>query len=137
MNLPTPLQGWVQGIRRMSAPRRSVAEPIDFTGIDFTSRAQIRKPSQHRLVLALFVVFGAALALLTLRVEIIRLRYDLANAIRHEQALLASQREQIVAVRKLRDPARLRRLAEERGLASPEQIIPASRVRPPPQEPAQ
>lgn len=137
MNLPAPLQDWMQGFRRTSAPRRPTVAPVDFTGIDFTSNAPARKGSQHQLVLILIVVFGAAWVLLALRVAILSLRYDLADAVQYEQALLATKREQIVAVRKLRDPARLRRLAEERGLASPEQIISASRIHPVSQEPPQ
>lgn len=59
----------------------------------------------------------AALLLVSLRMDSIRLRYALADAVRAEQELLDQQRRLIVQVRHLRDPRRLEALAGELGLA--------------------
>lgn len=137
MTLKPFLQRWWHTLRNTVAAPRSVATPIDFTGIDFTSPARVHKSKQHPKALMFVAIFGAALTLLALRVEIIRLRYELASSVQYEQELLAAKREQTVAVRKLRDPARLRRLAEQHGMAYPEQIIRAPRPSASPQESAQ
>jgi hypothetical protein len=65
----------------------------------------------------------AALALTALRLDLIRARYGLADALSEEQRLLAEERSLTVEVRRLRDPARLAKLARERGFVRPEQVI--------------
>jgi hypothetical protein len=65
----------------------------------------------------------AALALASLRLEIFRLRYALAEAVEVEQDLLQRRRELVVEVARLRDPRRLRRIARERGFGLPERVI--------------
>ncbi len=122
------LQRHLHNLLGANTTPRTAASPIDFTGIDFASPAPRRQSKPLYGVLIFLVLFGSALSLLVMRVEIIRLRYELATSVQHEQELLATQREQTVAVRKLRDPVRLRRLAAERGLAYPEQIIRAPRA---------
>ncbi len=64
-----------------------------------------------------------ALALASLRLEIFRLRYALAETLEVEQRLLERRRELVVEVARLRDPRRLRRLAGERGFGLPERVI--------------
>jgi hypothetical protein len=75
-----------------------------------------------RLPIALGTIV-AALLLVTLRVEILRLRYALAEVASEEQALLERSRRTTVRVRELRDPARLRRLATERGFGRPARVM--------------
>lgn len=58
----------------------------------------------------------AALLLVVLRMDSIRLRYALADAVRVEQELLDQQRRLTVQVRHLRDPRRLEALARELGM---------------------
>ena len=65
----------------------------------------------------------AALLLVTLRVEILRLRYALADVASQEEELLERSRQTTVRVRELRDPARLGRLAAERGFVRPERLL--------------
>lgn len=65
----------------------------------------------------------AALALTALRVDLLRARYGLAEAVREEQTLRAEERELTVELRRLRDPARLAELAREQGFVRPERVI--------------
>jgi hypothetical protein len=65
----------------------------------------------------------AALMVASLRVSILRLRYQLAAAVSEETELLERQRAVTVELRELRDPTRLRELATERGFARPERVI--------------
>jgi hypothetical protein len=83
-------------------------------------RAQSR--ARLRLPIALGAI-AAALLLVTLRVEILRLRYALAEVASEEQELLERSRELTVRVRELRDPARLRRLAAARGFGRPDRVL--------------
>ena len=64
----------------------------------------------------------AALCVVALRVDLIRVRYGLADAVRQERALLEERREALARVRALREPSRLARLAEERGFVRPVSI---------------
>jgi hypothetical protein len=61
----------------------------------------------------------AALLLVVLRIDSIRLRYQLADAVRSEQARLDEQRRLVVELRRLRHPLRLEELGRELGLARP------------------
>ena len=73
------------------------------------------------LAIAGFLLAGLAVAVL--RVDLIRVRYGLADAVREEKALLEEKRQALARVRILRDPLRLARLASYRGLARPERIV--------------
>jgi hypothetical protein len=59
----------------------------------------------------------------SLRVSILRLRYQLSAAVTEETELLERQRAVTVTLRELRDPTRLRKLATERGFARPGRVI--------------
>ena len=83
------------------------------------------EPAQKRrwLPLALAGFLLAGLAIAALRVDLIRVRYGLADAVREEKALLEERRQALARMRSLRDPFRLARLAADRGLARPERIV--------------
>jgi hypothetical protein len=106
------------------APRRSAAERADLVGRDLAEapRRRVRSRARLRLPIAVGAVV-AALLLVTLRVEILRLRYALAEVAGQEEELLARSRQVTVRVRELRDPARLRTLAAERGFGRPERVL--------------
>jgi hypothetical protein len=91
-------------------------------GLDF---AEPRGARTSRGFLA--VVVGAAvvvgLAIVALRNDLIRMRYDLSAAMQQERELLQERRELTARVVALRDPARLAGLARERGFARPERIF--------------
>jgi len=65
----------------------------------------------------------SGLLLVSLRVEITHLRYSLAEAGAQEQQLLERQRLMTVRVRELRDPGRLRTLAQESGFVRPRSVL--------------
>ncbi len=73
--------------------------------------------------LSLVGVFLAALGLVVLRVDIIRLRYQNGEKFKHEQALEERAQALTAGVRELRDPRELRRRAEQLGFAPPTRIL--------------
>ena len=88
--------------------------------------ARVRSGERTRrrvLPAALFGGLLAALLLAALRVDLIRIGYGMAAAVREEKALLEERREHTAALRKLRDPKRLTRLAGRLGLKRPERSI--------------
>lgn len=116
--------------RGMGAMRRGVlrlapagGEPASWIGRDFGEPRAQRAPRQRRWpgVLAGLVIAGLLLA--GLRMAIVRERYLLGEAIQVETSLRQRERAASVAVRELRDPRRLRRLAVQAGFARPERAI--------------
>jgi hypothetical protein len=76
-----------------------------------------------RLPLFLIGALLAGFALAALRTDLIRIRYGLARAMREERDLFEENRSLTARVRSLRDPARLGRIAHERGFVRPERVI--------------
>lgn len=116
--------------RGMGAMRRGMlrlapagGEPASWIGRDFGEPRAQRAPRQRRWpgVLAGLVIAGLLLA--GLRMAIVRERYLLGEAIQVETSLRQRERAASVAVRELRDPRRLRRLAMQTGFARPERAI--------------
>lgn len=64
-----------------------------------------------------------ALGLVAFRTEILRARYELADLVAREAALREERAALRVEVRRLRDPERLSRLAQERGFGPPERVV--------------
>lgn len=105
--------------RRPATGRRRT----ELVGRDF-SDPQPRSPGRSRLRGAvLLALLLTALPLAALRVEILRLRYRLAEAVTEEERLFEHERAAIVELRRARDPNRLRRLAHELGFTRPERVI--------------
>ncbi len=106
---------------RSSTALRS--QRVDWIGRDF-SRSHTTVATRRRRVAPLVAgALLAALALATLRIEVIRLRYDLADAVVEEKALLEQQRALTFEVRSLRNPVRLTELAQRMGLAQPARVL--------------
>ena len=102
---------------------RSAAQGSDTVERDFAPlRTRNRNTSRAWLMIAVGTL-AAALVIASLRVSILRLRYQLSAAVSEETRLLERQRAVTVELRKLRDPARLHQLASERGFVRPEQVI--------------
>ena len=74
-------------------------------------------------------LLGAAvlvgLGVVALRNDLIRMRYALTAALQEERDLQQERRELTARMRALRDPARLARLAEQRGFVRPERVFEA------------
>ena len=95
----------------------------DLVGRDFARVRAIGRLSTRRIAWLVSVAFACALGLAALRIDILRVRYALGEAIAEEKALVQQQRQQIAALEGLRHPSRLVDLAHERGFAPPEHMI--------------
>ena len=98
----------------------------DLIGRDFahvgarrSGRLQLSSP----LAAALVGLLLAGLSLAALRIDILRLRYAMADAIATEKSLLEERRVENARATTLSDPGRLAELAEERGFVRPERVI--------------
>ena len=65
----------------------------------------------------------AALCLTALRIDLIRVRYGLADAVTVEKGLLEERRALRARLGTLRNPTRLAQLAAKRQLARPERVV--------------
>ena len=102
---------------------RAAAHDTDKVGRDFAHlHSRSRSTLQPWLVISA-AALAAALMVASLRVSILRLRYQLSEAVTEETELLARQREITVELRELRDPTRLRELAAKQGFVRPERVI--------------
>jgi len=105
----------------MSSPR---ALPRDLVGHDFARvRPPVSRPRAGLLGWLLVATIVCALGLAALRIDILRLRYALADAVEAEKTLLGDQRVWTARKESLRDPSRLAELARERGFARPRNVI--------------
>ncbi len=95
---------------------------LGWIGRDLARVPWLRHRSSHPLWIAVAGVL-VALSVVALRIDILRMRYGLGEALETEKALIHETRELTAQVRRLRDPARLARLAIESGLGSHERVI--------------
>jgi hypothetical protein len=103
-------------VRRRPAAQQWVGRDV--------ARATRRAGRRRRLSAALLLgALAAALSLAALRVDILRLRYALADALAQEKALLETRRVATAQIERLRDPARLAKLASARGLARSSHVV--------------
>lgn len=103
-------------------PRRRRPETMrGLVGRDFFARDRRRSP--RALVQTLAAMFLAAFALVALRTEVLKLRYELADQLELESALDAQQRDLTVRMRQLREPRQLAQRAAELGFTRPERLI--------------
>ena len=95
----------------------------DLVGRDL-ARVRMAHPRRSRARVALLLgALCAGMSLAALRVDILRLRYALADSIEAEKALLENQRVWTAREQTLRDPSRLAELARERGFSRPREVI--------------
>jgi hypothetical protein len=115
----TRVAGWLAPAR---GPRPARAG-ADLVGRDF-ARPRARRPLvSGALPAALAGLLVAALALAALRVDLIRVRYGLGEAMREEKELLEQGSTLRARVGALRDPTRLARVAPRYGLARPARVL--------------
>jgi hypothetical protein len=72
---------------------------------------------------ALAALLVTGLALVALRMDSIRLRYGLADAVNQERSLRERHDELTAEVRRLRDPRELQRRAADLGFVPPARVI--------------
>ncbi len=96
---------------------RSALE-MGLIGMDVAGRRGSVSP--RRVLPILIVTLIVALGVASLRIELLRLRYALAESTLEEQRLLDVERTLTAARRKLRDPVHLAQLAAEQGFVAPD-----------------
>ncbi len=107
----------------MSRGRASTRGGAQLIGRDL-ARMGVREPRRRRFSpLALLALLLAALSLAALRIDLIRVRYGLAEAVSREKQLLEERRTMRARLGTLRDPTRLARLAANLKLARPERVV--------------
>jgi len=109
--------------KRRGAPRQRRRRQVELIGRDIAGTPLRSRPRSRLFPVALVGALIAALCLAALRVDLIRQRYDLAEAMKTEKQLLERKRLLTAQSRRLRDPARLSRLAAERGFVRPDRLI--------------
>jgi hypothetical protein len=90
-------------------------------GIDVSSEENPRR--MQRLLPLLLIALIAALGVVSLRIDLIRVRYAMADALDQENSLIAEQRRLIVRRRQLRDPVELAVRARTLGFRPPSRVI--------------
>lgn len=117
-------------------PRAQAARVVTGRNVARSAPPRRRLPAVRSA--SLFIVATgavcAALGLVALRMDSVRLRYALADAVRAEQDLLDEQRSLTVEMRQLRDPRRLERLGSELGLGPAGCLIDLDHPRPCPSD---
>ena len=121
--------------------RRAIASTpgrLDLVGRDVDRGGALPQAIRRLAPAAITLAVIAALGVAALRVDLIRVRYGLADAVSEERALLEERRNVLARVRELREPSRLAKLAQERGFVRPERIrtLPAAHqaAAPPPSD---
>jgi len=110
--------------RKASAPGRpNVPNVREWVGRDVSEDFRPRRfPVRFSLPLVL-VGLAAGLALVVLRIDVIRTRYALSEATAKERQLHEEQRRITVQMRKFRAPNQLVEMAKEEGFVQPERIL--------------
>ena len=94
------------------------------------ARMRVLTPRRRRFApIALLGMLLVALGLAALRIDLIRVRYGLAEDVREEKSLLEEHRALRARLGTLRDPTRLARLAADLNLARPERVVVLSALR--------
>ena len=126
MSAAHPLRAWSSRLAGWLGPprtRRPARARADLVGRDFAHPRSTGRPWPGALPALLAGALLAALALAALRVDLIRIRYGLGQAMKEEGELLERDRTLRARVGSLRDPIRLARLAPRYGLARPARVL--------------
>ena len=126
MSAARPLRVWssrVAGWLGPAAARQPARARVELVGRDFAGPRTPSRSLSRALPALLAGVVLAALALAALRVDLIRVRYGLGQAMQEEKQLLEQERGLRARLGSLRDPIRLAQLAPRYGLARPARVI--------------
>jgi hypothetical protein len=115
-NLRRSIDRWAE---RTSA-RAAAGPAIGLIGLDVSRPPQRLRRSWMPLLVAGVV---GALFLAVLRMDVIRMRFQVAQTFEEEMSLQELKRELTVDMRQLRDPAHLARRAEKLGFRRAERLI--------------
>jgi hypothetical protein len=121
VNIPNPLNSWLRNLPGPYHDDREPGGPLDLIGLDMApSRREI---GSQTWLPAIAAVVLASLLLAVLRMNIVRLRYAVAEGVTVEQGLLAEKRDMTVDLLRLREPKLLSVQAAALGFAAPERVI--------------
>jgi len=109
--------------RARAQNRRRGPSTRDLIGRDLARARSAARPRRSLSAALLIGALAAGLSLVALRVDILRLRYALAEALEQEKTLLEERRAATARLESLRDPARLASLAQARGLARAARVV--------------
>jgi hypothetical protein len=126
MSAAHPLRAWKGRVAGWLGPprgRRPARARVDLVGRDFAQQRGTSRIWPGSFPALLAGVLLAALALAALRVDLIRLRYGLGEAMQEEKQLLEQDRALRAEVGSLRDPNRLASLAPRYGLIRPARVL--------------
>ncbi len=121
MNASNPVNGWFRALPGLGRFGHEPVGRLDLIGLDMTPT---RRAAQHKVsvpVIAAFVI--AALFLVGLRIDVMRMRYASAQANTLESQLLDEKRNITVSLLRLREPKLLADRAAELGFAKPDRVI--------------
>jgi hypothetical protein len=108
----------------MSAAGRSRVISGDLVGRDFARvRLSATGTRARPLRVLLVTAFACAFAIAALRIDILRVRYALGEAVSEEKALVLELRSRSAELESLRDPSRLAELAREQGFRRPDRLL--------------
>jgi len=116
------------GARKRGNEAKASRLELGLIGIDLS-----REPSRMRtraLIPLMAVALLAALTLASLRIDLLRIRYAVAEHNDREQVLQTEHRALTARMRQLRDPVALTRRADELGFVRPEHMIDLPEVDP-------
>lgn len=110
------------GLAEPARARRGAGRStLGLVGLDLGgARGDVRA---SRLLAPLLAALVVALGIASLRTDLLRVRYALAEASLEEERLLEQQRSLTAQMRRLRDPVQLAGHAKRLGFVRPEQLI--------------
>ncbi len=121
MSAPSHFGSWLRELPESVRGRREPKGRLDLIGLDMApKRKRVRNTTLVPIIAAVVV---CALALVWLRMDVVRMRYAAAEAVAEERALLDQKRKITVELLRLREPTRLAKHARKLGFATPDQVI--------------
>jgi len=121
MNIANSFSAWLRtrpsrGLGKAQATRR-----LDLIGVDMAPSWAAER--NQTLLPGIAAVVLAALLLVGLRMDVVRMRYASAQSVTLEQELLDEKRSITVQLLRLREPKLLSERAAELGFAKPDRVI--------------
>lgn len=121
MNIANPLSAWLRALPGPSLGGAQESNRLDLIGVDMAPfRAAERNQTLFPVIAAVVL---AALLLVGLRMDVVRMRYASAQSVSLERELLDEKRNITVQLLRLREPKLLSERAAELGFAKPDRVI--------------
>lgn len=121
MNLADPISAWMRAVAGLNRSDTGHSNHLDLIGVDMARWSETRR--NQTLVPAIAAVVIAALFLVGLRMDVVRMSYASAQAVSLEQELLDEKRNITVQLLRLREPKLLSERAAALGFAKPDRVI--------------